>query len=322
MSLLKPLVSVVICAYTEDRWDDLMTSIDSVRCQTHPPTEIIVVVDHNPRLFDRLRESRPELVVVENEEARGLSGGRNTGIRAAHGNVIAFLDDDAEAARDWLERLTAWYGKTDVVGVGGIVEPKWEAARPAWFPHEFYWVLGCSYAGLPDHSAAIRNLFGGCMCIRREAFDLVGGFRGSIGRSAGRPMGCEETELCIRVHQHRPHWRFMYEPRAWAYHRVPAERTTWKYFRARCYAEGLSKAQVVNLVGVGDGLSSERKYTLGALPRGIVRGLADAVVRGDPNGLLRAGAIIGGLAYTVWGFLTGVFTRPLVINSGEGLQTA
>jgi glucosyl-dolichyl phosphate glucuronosyltransferase len=313
-------VSVIICAYTEARWEDLMAAIESIHHQTQPAREIIVVVDHNPKLFDRVRRARPEIVVVENREPRGLSGARNTGIAVAQANVIAFLDDDAEAALDWLQHLTLWYSRDDVVGVGGIVEPRWEGVEPAWFPKEFHWVVGCSYQGLPESSGPVRNLFGGCMCIRRKAFDLVGGFRGSIGRSNGRPMGCEETEFCIRVHQHRPEWRFMFEPRAWAYHRVPAQRTTWGYFRARCYAEGLSKAQVSFLVGVGDGLSSERTYTMRALPRGVVRGLADGVLRRDRGGLLRAGAIIAGLGFTVMGYIMGVISKPFAKRE-KGLES-
>jgi GT2 family glycosyltransferase len=307
-------VSVVICAYTEARWDELVMAIESVRHQTRPAGEIIVVIDHNPKLFDRARQGLVGIVVVENREQRGLSGARNTGIAVSHGDVIAFLDDDAEAEPDWLEQLTHWFSRDNVAGVGGIVEPRWETAQPAWFPNEFSWVVGCSYRGLPLTSAAVRNLFGGCMCIRRAAFDLVGGFRGSIGRSNGRPMGCEETEFCIRVHQHRPEWRFMYEPRAWAYHHVPAQRTTWEYFRSRCYAEGLSKAQVAFLVGVGDGLSSERTYATQALPRGILRGISDAFLRRDLTGLLRAGAIVAGLGYTVLGFCVGIVTKPLITS--------
>jgi len=306
--MMQPEISVVICAYTEKRWDDILLAIDSVRRQTKAAEEIILVIDHNPLLLERSRQAHLDVKVVENAGARGLSGARNTGVSLAKGQVIAFLDDDAEAAPDWLQQLVFWYGRDEVVGVGGVVEPKWEGTRPAWFPNEFYWVVGCSYRGLPEASGPVRNLFGGCMCIRRQAFDLVGGFQSEIGRSEGRPMGCEETEFCIRVHQHRPDWKFMYEPRAWAFHRVSADRARWAYFRSRCYAEGLSKAQVVQLVGAGDGLSSERSYTTRALPLGVLRGVVDVVWRGDPAGLLRAGAIVAGLGFTSLGFAVGLVT--------------
>lgn len=313
-------ISVVICAYTEARWDDILRAINSVRRQTRAAHEIILVIDHNPKLFDRMRRAISDMVLIENSGPRGLSGARNTGVAVAKGEVIAFLDDDAEASADWLERLVAWFSSDAIVGAGGVVEPKWEGKQPRWFPSEFYWVVGCSYRGLPEVSGPVRNLFGGCMCIRHKAFDLAGGFHGGIGRSQGRPMGCEETEFCIRVHQRRPDWLFMYEPQAWAYHRVPAERTRWKYFRSRCYAEGLSKAQVAQLVGMADGLSSERTYTMRALPLGVARGLGEAVWRHDLSGLMRAGAIVAGLGFTALGFGVGMLTR-LFQKREQSLET-
>ena len=112
-------VSVVICCYTEARWDDLREAIDSVARQTVPPREIAVIVDHNPRLYERLRAELSTLLIVENREGRGLSGGRNTGIAVTTGAVVAFLDDDAAAEPDWLQRLTEPYADPQVLGVGG-----------------------------------------------------------------------------------------------------------------------------------------------------------------------------------------------------------
>lgn len=315
-------VSVVICAYTEDRWDDLCAAIESIQRQTRPPLEIIVVVDHNPNLLARVRLHMASAIVVENREPRGLSGARNSGISVAQGEIIAFLDDDAIAAPDWLERLGRWLEDPQIMGAGGMVEPLWESGRPTWFPDEFNWVVGCSYLGLPREATQVRNLFGGCMCIQREIFDVVGGFRIGIGRDDKRPMGCEETELCIRAKQRWPQRIFLYEPKAWAYHRVSANRGRWDYFRSRCYAEGLSKAQVTRVVGFKDSLAAERSYTYRVLPQGIVRGLADTVVRGDLMGLARAGAIVTGLLLTATGYLVGsIFERARVLAVSKVVES-
>jgi hypothetical protein len=88
------------------------------------------------------------------------------------------------------------------------------------------------------------------------------------------------------------------------WHRVPAERETYRYFRSRCYAEGLSKAQVTANVGVSDGLSAERRYATRTLPAGVARGLGE-FLRGRPAGAGRAGAIAAGLAATTAGYLAG-----------------
>ena len=183
-----------------------------------------------------------------------------------------------------------------------MVVPLWETERPRWFPAEFDWVVGCTYRGLPQTITPIRNPFGGSMCLRREVFAEVGGFQEGIGRVEAHPMGCEETELSIRARQHWPGKKFLFQPHGRVQHWVPASRARWRYFLARCYAEGQSKALVSRSVGHIDGLASERSYTLKTLPQGVARGIVDACFRRDPAGLARAGAIIAGLLTTLTGY--------------------
>ena len=141
----KPLdVSVIICAYTEARWFDLIAAVKSLYRQNVPEREIIVVVDYNLHLFERVRTELPGIVVVENSESHGLSGARNSGIAVAKSSLIAFLDDDATAEPDWLERFSRFFEDSQVLGVGGTVEPEWLSMQPTWFPRDFFWVVGCT----------------------------------------------------------------------------------------------------------------------------------------------------------------------------------
>lgn len=305
-------VSVIICGYTQDRWDNLVAAVESLEKQTVPPLEIIVVIDHNPALLKQAFARLRSVVVVENTETQGLSGARNSGIKIAQGQIIAFLDDDAIAAPNWIQHLINAYDSPSIVGVGGSIDPIWPNHQPKWFPKEFLWVVGCTYLGLPERTAPVRNMIGANMSFRREVFDVVGMFSSSVGRVGTRPVGCEETELCIRVHQHWPQGVILYEPQARVQHQIATQRTNWAYFRARCYAEGQSKAQVAEFVGATDGLASERTYTLRTLPRGVGRGIADATGRADWTGILRAGAIVAGLGFTTAGYLQGIVSRQLM----------
>lgn len=304
-------ISVIICAHTEKRWQDLNDAIASVQQQTLPPKEIIVVVDHNKDLFERVREHISGVLAIENTEPQGLSGARNSGIALAQGQIIAFLDDDAIAAPDWLLALTQGYTDApQVMGTGGAVTPLWLQTRPSWFPEEFYWVVGCTYRGMPETDAPIRNPIGANMSLRREVFEKVGGFRNGIGRIGSWPVGCEETELCIRAKQHWSEGIFLYHSAAQVLHRVPQKRTTWGYFCSRCYAEGLSKAAITRYVGAKDSLAAERSYTQRILPKGVTDGIRAALFHGDAYGLARACAIIGGLMATAVGYLVGtIFYR-------------
>jgi GT2 family glycosyltransferase len=298
MAPIAPEVSVIICAYTEERWPDLVAAVTALQHQTLLPDEIILVIDHNPALLE-LAQKRlsdlPNLRIIENSQTKGLSGARNTGVAAAHGELIGFIDDDATAESDCLMWLTQAFSDPLVLGTGGQLNPAWSGHRPAWLPEEFLWVVGCSYQGLPATTTRVRNPIGGCMCFRREVFDAVGNFQSGIGRVDAIPLGCEETELCIRASQHWPEGVFLYEPRARVHHHVPASRCQWRYFFRRCFAEGVSKALISGLVGAKHSLSAERTYTFRTLPRGIVRGIQDTWIRADLMGLLRAGAIITGL---------------------------
>ena len=307
-------ISVVICAYTDKRWSQTCAAVNSVRGQRTSVVEIILVIDHNPQLFQRLSALFTDVTVVENREAPGVSGARNTGVALARGDIVAFLDDDAAAEPDWLKFIHDAYSDPDVMGVGGLILPQWEAGPPRWFPPEFYWVVGCGYLGMPGPHVPVRNLIGANMSFRREAFKIGGRFRTGVGRNSGkRPFGCEETEFCIRLSQRSPGSVLLIDHRATVLHLVPRARCRFSYFMSRCFAEGLSKALVTTTVGGGAGLSSERHYTTKTLPRGVARGIA-GLLRGDLGGLGRATAIVIGLTATTAAYIIGSVRQHLLFE--------
>lgn len=302
MSDAPDTLSVVICAYTDARWSELGAAIASVQAQERPAHEVVLVIDHNDDLLARATAAFPEVTVVANAEAKGLSGARNTGIAVSTGSIVAFLDDDAAARPGWTRRLLAPYADARVLGVGGRVVPRFEAGRPAWLPEEFDWVVGCTYTGHRETPGPVRNLIGANMSVRRRVVDEIGGFRHSLGRTALLPAGCEETELFIRAGQRYPDGLIWFEPAATVEHMVPAARATRAYFRSRCFAEGISKTQIARLVGRRDGLASERAYTTRALPRAVARDVLSSIRHGDRRGLSRAGTVIAGVATTASGY--------------------
>ncbi len=299
----EPLTTaVVVVAYTDRRWDLLVEGIEAVLAQTLPPGRVILVIDHNEELLERARRQFPESVsVVPNKSQPGVSSARNTGIEMAEEDIVVFLDDDAVPEPGWLSALISAY-RDDVLGVGGVIEPRWATARPRWFPAEFDWVVGCSFRGMPESPESVRNLIGANMSLRREAFDRVGGFRDVLARLGGVPYGCEETELCIRVIQAMPEGVLWFEPAARVSHWVSPERTRFAYFRRQCFNEGRGKALISRFVGTEEGLSSERSHALRVLPVGILRGLRTALQDQDAGGALRAGAILVGLICACAGY--------------------
>ena len=287
-----PSVSVVICAYTEARWDRTIAAIASVRAQRAIRPEVVVVVDHNETLRHRLTTELADVRVVPNGEAPGLSGGRNSGMAASTGKIVAFLDDDAEATHGWLARLVAPFDDPTVAVSGGRIDPAWDERRPAWFPEELDWIVGCTYRGMPTRRAEVRNVIGAGMAFRRSAYEAAGGFHHGMGRGLGLPLGGEETELCIRIRRLDPSARVVYVPEAVIRHHVPRDRARPPYLLARSWAEGLTKARLAQLAGPGDGLATERRYLTRVLPAAILRELGVAIRGRRPEAFGRALAIV------------------------------
>lgn len=301
-------VSVVVCAYTERRWEQTRAALRSVLAQRPAPEQVLLVVDHNPGLADRARREVAAVSVLESDREAGLSGARNTGLCAASQPVTVFLDDDAEARPDWLSALVEPYRRPGVVATGGGVHPRWPTRRPRWLPLTFDWVVGCSYQGLPREAGVVRNPIGANMSMRTAAALAAGGFAVGVGRTDSRPRGCEETELAIRLTARQPGSSVFYVPDARVDHCVAPERVSVRYFVRRCWHEGMSKADVVQLAGAADGLARERRHVAAVIPTSMLRDVC-AAVTGDVAGLARASVAGGGLAVTATGYLAGCLLR-------------
>ena len=297
----RPTVSVVICAYTQDRWWQLKKSVASVEAQTSPPTEIIVCIDHNEELLRKSEEyfvegrpdARTPLIVLANKYDGRLGSARNTAAELARGEVLAFLDDDAAAAADWLDRLIAPYDDERMGAVGGAPLPVFEARRPRWFPHEFDWVFGCAYRGLPLTRAPVAHLIGANMSARRSALMEVGGFHSDDH---------DDMDMCHRIAHARQ--KVVYEPLAVVYHFVPATRTTWHYFWRRCYLVNQGKVEAFASMQDASNLAAELNFVTRTLTTGVLTEIRH-VAQGDLYGFVRVGAMIAGISLAGLGHLSG-----------------
>lgn len=251
-------VSVVIACYTEERLGRIESALTSLRKQSLEPRQVIVAVDNNPSLVNRLVDQFDWVTVVLNTGGRGASATRNRGVQAVGTPYTAFLDDDETADPDWLLELMRPFADAGVVGTGGKYEPVWAAGKPEWFPDEFAWVVGGAYEGLPTVTSRVRNVWSGNMAVRTDAFRRVGGFRTEFGKqdAAAEP---EDTDLCIRMAAASGgHW--VYVPSAVINHDVPAGRASLRFFVSRCFAEGRGKAAMCGKLGSSSAIDTERDY--------------------------------------------------------------
>lgn len=154
----------------------------------------------------------------------GLSAAQSNGAddARASSDVLAFLDDGAEAAPEGLERPAEFLHDHDVPAVGGRVEPAWEYVPPAQFGGELGRIVGCSRSGLLKAASEARKVIGANMCFRREVLRRVGGINLLPGRECSKPMGCEEPEFLICSKLEAPGHGTCMSQRPWR--RVPDHR--------------------------------------------------------------------------------------------------
>jgi glycosyltransferase involved in cell wall biosynthesis len=279
----------------------MLRSVASAQAQTLQPCEIIVCIDHNESLFHDCAAvwadaaCNPPIRVIQNKYDGHLGSARNTAAEAAAGEILAFLDDDAVADKDWLEILTDAYKEERVGAVGGRPIPVFETSRPAWFPVQFDWVFGCAYDGLPTSRGPLSHLIGANMSVRRTLLEQVGGFHSD---------NHDDMDMCHRVAHIRGSEAVVYEPAAIVRHFVPASRLTWKYFWRRCFFVNQGKVEAFALMRDAATLGAEARFVWYALTTGVGREISQAA-QGQAYGLVRSAAIVAGVMLAAAGHVAG-----------------
>jgi glycosyltransferase involved in cell wall biosynthesis len=236
-------VSVVVCTYSMERYGPFSEAVESALAQTHEPVEVVVVVDGNDDVFARVREDfggEENVVLHCNDENRGISYSRTKGAELASGEIVAFIDDDATAEPDWVEKLVDVYENSDAIAVGGDVVPDWQVERPSFFPAEFYWLVGCVEPGFAEDGEEVRNTYGSNISYRREEFLEVGGYDPNTGRKGDKHLQAHEAPVGIRLLEEYGRGMVFTED-AVVHHKLFEYRGEFQWLLFRSFWQGYSK---------------------------------------------------------------------------------
>jgi GT2 family glycosyltransferase len=191
-----PPITVVVS--TRNREERILPTIQSILSNDYPQFELILVdQSQNGAAEDVLRpfQTHSHFRYIRTD-LRGLSYGRNLGIRKTKNEFIAFTDDDCEVPRDWLRRLVASFEVDSHIGiVFGDVVPG---------PHDR--TSGFIPATICPRPFLFKSIYqkhqvegiSACMGIRRSAWEEIGPFDEMLGAGAAFQAG-EETDFVIRV---------------------------------------------------------------------------------------------------------------------------
>lgn len=237
------LVSVVICTYSMERYEAFTEAVESALVQTYEPLEVVLVVDGNESVYERVQEDfceRENVICHCNEENRGISYSRTRGGELATGEIVAFIDDDAVAEPDWIEELVQVYETTDAIAAGGDVKPDWQTEKPSWFPEEFYWLVGVVEPGFAEDGEEVRNVYGSNISYLRENFLKVGGYDPKMGRKGEKHLQAHEAPVGIRFLEEYGKGMVFVED-AVVYHTLFDYRGEFQWLVSRSFWQGYSK---------------------------------------------------------------------------------
>jgi glycosyltransferase involved in cell wall biosynthesis len=276
---------------TRDRSLTLADTLDSVLHHALQPTEIIVVdngsSDETPEVVERAARGSSVPLRRIYEARSGSNIARDAGARAARGQLLLFLDDDVTLADGWLRGLLEAFATSAWVHiVAGRVELQYEAEKPRWLSTRLEGYLS-STARFGETCRPLRDdeyPVGANMAVLREAWVRCGGFGHLLGRDSTSLISNAEFELTHKVRQ--AGGQVLFAPASCVYHRIPAIRTSLRYFLRRCYWQGRSDARWQALTSTGTIPSSAR--LLAALVLGAGKGLAGiarAAAHGSETGI-------------------------------------
>ena len=197
-----PLISVIVCTYNGQR--TIAECLDALMNLDYPEFDVIVVDDGSTDgVAEIANRYRVNLIRTENQ---GLSRARNTGLAAARGEIVAYIDDDAYPDRHWLRYLAHAFDHSSHVGIGGPNIPPGDDGLVAD-------CVACAPGGpvhvlLTDQEA--EHIPGCNMAFRREALEAIGGFDPQF-RIAG-----DDVDVCWRLQARG--WTLGFSPAAMVWH--------------------------------------------------------------------------------------------------------
>jgi glucosyl-dolichyl phosphate glucuronosyltransferase len=300
-------LTVCICTHNRPRY--LRDCLDGLARQTVGQDAFAVLVVDSGSDPDVAAELVPMVAAIPNAvlirvNRPGVSLARNAGAWGCRTPYIAYIDDDATPADDWIASiLTALGDATPPPAVlGGRVLPLWEAPLPAWWPTRLRGVLSIieaegqgeyGDASLPaDLAPYTVNMVVNVLALLAE-----GGFGEAAGRFGTTLLSDEDVQVAWRLRKSGRSLR--YDSRIVVYHQIQASRLTPAWLLSRLYWQGASTVLTRRLL-------SRQAEVWREVPRRIA-----VVALFAPAGLLprRSTRLIGArwrLAYAL-GFLRAAF---------------
>lgn len=248
-------ISIVICTYNRALY--IRDAMESLYLQTLPcdAWEVIVVnnnsVDHTESVCLEFINTHPNAnFYYYNEPRQGASFARNTGAAYVKSPLVCFMDDDAVAEKEYLDRIVHFFDEhPDAGGLGGRIIPKYIPREPKWMSHFVSSLVGnFNYSDTVTVFSPNKYPLESNMVIRKVDFDTIGGFSTALPGVVGTlRIGGEGKDLFLRLKALDR--TIYYDPSIRVHHVVETAKLTKEYMYR--VASGIGRGESVRTKQLG-----------------------------------------------------------------------
>jgi glycosyltransferase involved in cell wall biosynthesis len=251
-------MELTVCICTHDRPTYVRDCLEGLRLQTAAAERFEVLLVDSASSAPTARQLSHFVAAFGVRLVRldrpGVALARDAGARAARAPFIAYIDDDAIPAPDWVATILRVLDDASPrpALLGGRILPRWEAPLPRWWPASLRGVLSIiEHQGQGEYrSAALPpglEPYAANMVVDVAALRSVGGFGDDLGRHGGVLLSDEEVRLAWAL-QDAGH-RIIYDSRLVVYHQIQAGRLNPAWLLRRLYWQGASTVVTRRLTG-------------------------------------------------------------------------
>ncbi len=217
-----------------------LQSISRIDSLTSHDAEVIVVDNNSPdntlKTVQQLAKAYPVPLRCVRETTQGLNFGRNRGAKEAHGEHLAYLDDDIQVEATWLNSYCEAVNEFDADCVVGPVTPSFMKPPPSYLTERVIASLSSLYSRHGDEvfliPAESSHQVPGCnFAVRREAIETLKGFHPKLDRSGTAMLAGGDTEFGLRLRKSGK--RVVYHPGCGIQHIIPPAKFDQTYLRRR-----------------------------------------------------------------------------------------
>ncbi len=255
-------MELTVCICTHNRPDYVRDCLDGLRRQADASDSFaVLVVDSGSS--DAMRPALAQLVAdfagatLIRVERPGVSAARNAGSWAARTPFIAYIDDDAIPAPDWITEIhrAIRQGPRRPALIGGRILPQWEAPLPSWWPASLRGILSIIEAeGQGEYRTAELppglEPYGANLIVHVLSLIAIGGFATGIGRVGKALLSDEDVQVAWKLqdagHSVRYHSAIVVR------HQIQAGRLTPEWLLSRVYWQGASTVVTRRMLGANE----------------------------------------------------------------------